>query len=631
MLDQPRICLVSASGQNVFFAEILDAFGITLQEHGFIVEKSVDCFPALADDLVYLFIPHEYQPMVHEAAHPSEAQLRRSIALGTEQPGTNWFETVAEIAARAGAVIDINALGARELNRRGIAAEHAPLGYVPAWDVWRGGQGEHRSIDMAFLGRHTERRARALARCAPVLGRRRSAIYLTETVRPHTAGSPYFLAGERRARLLADSKVLLNVHQQELAYMEWHRVLSAVLNGCVVLSEHSLAIEPLEPGEHFVSASYDDLPQVLDGLLSDPDRQARIRHAAYDLVRDEMPMTRAFEALLQAVERLARAPIDATSPTSPPPAPMPMALPDRQPEWEAHATWLGDRLPERRALKHLVVRMRELERRVDELSADGPAADTVERLGPPGTSVPRVSVLLTVHDYADLVGDALRSIALSDFDDVEVVAVDDGSTDGSAEAVRAACSELPWLSVRLVRRNRNSGLPAIARNVALAHARADLVFVLDADNAVFPQGLGRLTQALDDEPGAAFSYGILQTFDVRGPVGLRSWMDWSPDRLKYGNYVDAMATIRRSALDAVGGYPTDAALVGWEDFALWVALADANLGGVRVPELVGRYRVSPHSMIALADIDHSEAWATLLRRHSVLTDANRSETGSRIV
>src|SRR5215218_6352713 len=159
---QPRMCLVSTSGQNVFFAEILEAFSSALQEHGFIVEESVDCFPALADDLVYLFIPHEYQPMVHEAAHPSAAQLRRSIALGTEQPGTPWFEIVAEIAAQAGATIDINALGARELNRRGIAAEHAPLGYVPAWDVWGRAEDRQRPIDLAFLGRHTERRARVL-------------------------------------------------------------------------------------------------------------------------------------------------------------------------------------------------------------------------------------------------------------------------------------------------------------------------------------------------------------------------------------------------------------------------------------------------------------------------------------
>lgn len=616
----PRICMVRASGQNVFFTEIMEAFGAALRERGVVVEESVDRFPPLADDLVQLFVAHEFHALVQEAAHPNEAQLRRSIALAAEQPGTSWFETVAEVAARAGAVIDINALGARELSRRGIATEHAPLGYVPAWDVWRRDADSPRPVDMAFLGRHTERRALALARCAPALASRRAAIYLTETVRPHVAGSAYFLAGERRAQLLAASKTVLNVHQQELGYMEWHRVLSAALNGCVVVSEHALAIEPFEPGVHFVSAGYDDLPHVLEALLGDPDRQQQIRNAAYDLIRDEMPMTHAVDALLNAAERAASAPASAPGAPPPPPMPLPLPPPERVPEWEAQAAWLGDELPVRRALKHLIVRTRELEQRVAKLSANGAAEETVELLGPAGGGTPRVSVLLTVHDYADLVGEALRSVALGDFGDVEVVAVDDGSTDGSSDAIRAASAELPWLRVRLVRRSLNSGQPGRARNTALAHARGELLFVLDADNTVFPQGLSRLTAALDDAPEAAFAYGILQTFDALGPVGLASWLDWSPERLRYGNYVDAMAMVRRSALEAVGGYATDAALGGWEDFAVWIALADAGFDGVRVPEIVGRYRVSPHSSIALTDVDHSAAWATLLRRYPVLTD-----------
>lgn len=609
----------------MFFGEIMAALGAALEEYDVIVEESVDCFPPPAADLVYLFVAHEFLPLVHEAAHPTDAQLRRSVALCAEQPGTSWFETAADTAARAGATIDINALGARELNRRGIAAEHAPLGYVPAWDAWKRRADSTRSIDVAFLGRHTERRARILARCAPALAGRRSAIHLTETIQPHTtASSPYFLVGERRGRLLADSKILLNVHQQELAYMEWHRVLSAVLNGCVVVSEHSLAIDPLVPGEHFISVGYEDLPHVLDGLLSDSEQLAAIRLAAYDLVR-EMPMTTAVQALLRAAEQAGLNSVGGGRP-QPPSIPLPLPPPDRLPEWEAQAAWLGDQLPVRRALKHLIVRTRELERRMEGLTSTEPDIDVVEELGPEPAITPRVSVLLTVHNYADVVGDALRSVALSDCDDIEVVAVDDGSTDESAEAIRTACAELPWLPVRLVHRARCSGLPAVARNVALSHARADLLFVLDADNTVFRHGLDRLMQALDDRPDAAFAYGILQTVSIDGPIGLASWLDWDPSRLKFGNYVDAMALIRRSALEAAGGYPTDIALAGWEDFALWIALADAGLDGIRVPDFVGSYHVSPHSMLALTDVDHSAAWATLLRRHpSLAAGPSRSQ------
>lgn len=619
----PRICIVSASGQNVFFGEILDAFGDALRERGATVEESVDCFPHPADDLVYLFVPHEYNPMVHEPARPSPAQLRRSVALCTEQPGTSWFETAAELAAQAGAVVDINALGAAELHRRGIEAEHAPLGYVPEWDRWDGDATREREVDVAFLGAHTDRRAQALARCVPALSRRRCAIHLVETVHPHVAGSSYFLARERKWDLLADTEILLNVHHGPLAYMEWHRVLGAAINGCVVVSEHALGIDPLVPGEHFVSAGYDDLPAVLEGLLSDPERIARIRSAAYELVREQMPMARAVDAVLAAAERAARGPVPGFHREPPPPVALPVPPVPRPPGWEARAERRGDQLPVRMALKELVVGQRALERRLGELPGadgdvgDGADGDVVEQLGPE-LAKPRVSVLLTVHDYEDLVGDALLSVALAELDDVEVVAIDDASADGSVEAVRKACREHPWLSVRLVRRGRNHGLPA-ARNLAAAHARAELLFILDADNMVLPRGLELLAHTLDEDPGAAFAYGILQTFDASGPRGLASWRDWDPARLRQGSYIDAMAMIRRDALEAVGGYPTDAAFAGgWEDFAVWVAMADAGLRGVRVPDFVGRYRLSPHSMIALTDIDHSAAWATLLRRYPSL-------------
>lgn len=586
------------------------------------VVESVDCFPEPADDLVYLFVPHEYHPMVHEAAHPTPIQLRRSIALCTEQPGTTWFDTAATLASRAGAVVDINNLGARELRRRGISAAHAPLGYVPAWDRWNGEACER--IDLAFLGAHTERRGRAIARCAPFLDGHRAAIHLVETQTPHVAGSPYFLAGDAKWRLLADTRVLLNVHHGSLAYMEWHRVLGAVLNGCVVLSEHALDIAPFEPGAHFISAAYDDLPGVLESALGDPARLLGIRNAAYELVCDEMPMTAAAETLIDAAERLAGLEVPASR--TPSPGPMPKPPPERQPEWDAHADWLGEQLPVRMALKHLIGQVRGLDRAVRELAGANSGGDVIEQLGPAPDGA-RVSVLLTVHDYASVVGEALRSVALSDMRDVEVVVVDDASTDGSVEAIRSASAELPWLPVRLVRRGLNGGLAA-ARNLAATHAHAELLFVLDADNAVLPRGLGTLADALDDDPDAAFAYGLIEAYDAGGPRNVISWMDWDPGRLRYGNYIDAMAMVRRVALERVGGYSTHQAFSGgWEAFALWIAMADAGMRGVRVPDFVARYRMSGHSMLSLNDIDHSEAWATLLRAHPSLLNSDTAPTG----
>lgn len=621
-----RICCVSAGGQNVFFGEILDAFAAALRAEGFTVEKSVDCFPAPEADLVYLYVPHEYHPMVEQLAHPTTAQLRRTVAVCTEQPGTQWFDTACGIAAQAGGVVDINLLGVEELRRRGVVAEHVPLGHVPAWDAWGGRAGSERPIDLLFLGGFTERRAQVVARCAEIPLVERAAIHMTESTKPHLAGTGNFLEGDRKWRTLAGSKVLLNVHRTALPYMEWHRVVGAISNGCVVLTEHALGTEPLVAGEHYLSANYETLAGVLEGLLAEPERLEAIRLAAYEVLQREVPLSRTFDSLAKAIERAAGNPLPPRYEEAPEAMALPLPAAEPPHAWEEHVRHFGEMQPLRMALKDLVIRTKVLERKLDDIARpDGPGEDAVEWLGPRHES-PRVSVILTLHNYADYVGDALRSIALSEFSgEIETVVVDDASTDHSVEAVRASFEAHPWLSLKLAMLHRNRGLPA-ARNLAAEHAGSELLFVLDADNSLLPRGLERLVGALERDREAAFAYGLIQAFDGRKPTGLMNWLGWDPARLQQGNYIDAMALLRRSALEKVGGYATSPALYGWEDFDLWTAMASEGMHGVHVKDFVARYRESPHSMIDIANIDSLASWGMIMRRHSGLLGAGEASS-----
>ena len=135
---EPTVCFVSASHQNVFFGELLDALAEALEGHGIAVEQAVDYFPELRDGLVYVFVPHELLPLLMPDGHPSEPQLRRSVTVCTEQPGTSWFEEDARISARAAATVDINRLGVAALKKRGIDARLLQLGYTARWDHWHG-------------------------------------------------------------------------------------------------------------------------------------------------------------------------------------------------------------------------------------------------------------------------------------------------------------------------------------------------------------------------------------------------------------------------------------------------------------------------------------------------------------
>jgi glycosyltransferase involved in cell wall biosynthesis len=227
---------------------------------------------------------------------------------------------------------------------------------------------------------------------------------------------------------------------------------------------------------------------------------------------------------------------------------------------------------------------------------------------------PRVSVVTALYNHAGHIAAALDSVVGGRFRGFEVIVVDDGSTDGSGQAVRTWMAQNPDVPALLLRHPFNRGLPS-SRNTAIAFARGDYVLVLDSDNELYPQCLERLVSALDEDRDAAFAYGILEKFDDDGPKGLVSFLGWDPERLGRHNYIDALALIRRSVLREVDGYTTDLRLYGWEDYDLWCKLASRGMRGTHVKEIVARYREADGSMIDITNISTEGAYAALRERH----------------
>ena len=172
--------------------------------------------------------------------------------------------------------------------------------------------------------------------------------------------------------------------------------------------------------------------------------------------------------------------------------------------------------------------------------------------------------------------------------------MDDRSTDGSLEVAREWISRHAsrFVSVTLARNRVNEGV-ALTRNAAIAIADAPLVFPLDADNALEPDCLRRLAERLGASTASA-AHPTLHHFGDR--VKRRPARAWSPERLARGNYIDAMALVRRTAWAVVGGY-RKGAFTGWEDYELWCRFVERGLWSEAVPEAVARYRVHGGSML----------------------------------
>jgi glycosyltransferase involved in cell wall biosynthesis len=216
-----------------------------------------------------------------------------------------------------------------------------------------------------------------------------------------------------------------------------------------------------------------------------------------------------------------------------------------------------------------------------------------ETQGPDFTGI-GVTVIITLYNYARLVTGALDSVCEQTHQNIELIVVDDHSLDESAIVAGR------WLEGRhrrfsrakILRHRANYGL-AQSRNTAFENAANEFVFVLDADNEIYPEAIEKLLRACTNAKSEA-AYSQLEYFGEECGIGTADV--WERNAFLRGNYVDAMALIRKSAWSEVGGY-SHFEISGWEDYDLWCKFIEHDFKGTYVPEILCRYRVHRSSMI----------------------------------
>jgi len=221
-----------------------------------------------------------------------------------------------------------------------------------------------------------------------------------------------------------------------------------------------------------------------------------------------------------------------------------------------------------------------------------PDTTCVERHG--GARLAEVAVVIPLHNYAGLVTETLDSVARQTFSSLELVVVDDCSNDESLAVARRWIHDHAgrFVTATLLQTAVNQGL-ALTRNAGFAATEAPFVFPLDADNTLEPDCLRLLVEELRHSPASA-AHPTLRHFGESSKV--KPARAWDPARLRRGNYIDAMALVRKSAWAHAGGY-VKGAFVGWEDYELWCRFVEHGFWSAAVPEAVAGYRVHRGSML----------------------------------
>jgi glycosyltransferase involved in cell wall biosynthesis len=229
--------------------------------------------------------------------------------------------------------------------------------------------------------------------------------------------------------------------------------------------------------------------------------------------------------------------------------------------------------------------------------------------------VPAVSVVIPAYNAASFIGGTLECVAAQTFKDLEAVVVDDGSTDGTAAAARAAFARLGLRGS--VHEQENKKI-AGARNAAIARSSAPLVAFLDADDSWRPEKLERVLAVFAEDPAVdlvCHDETVSRDGKVVREARYGRALDGLYERLLFeGNAVSTSATVvRRAKLEQVGGFRENPAFDTVEDYDLWMRLA--KVARFRfLHEILGDYRLAEGSASSRA-VYHRDNLVSLLQDH----------------
>jgi len=202
-----------------------------------------------------------------------------------------------------------------------------------------------------------------------------------------------------------------------------------------------------------------------------------------------------------------------------------------------------------------------------------------------GGDGPLVSIVVTCFNYDEYVAEALNSARDQTWGRLEIVVVDDGSTDSSASIIDDFKSRAHGREVKVIHQ-ANSGQPAAARNAGIEIAKGELILPLDADDRLAPTMVEECVNEYLDNPDAEIIYTDVQEFgDSDERITAR---EYDLELLKYQNHLSYCSLYPRRGWQEVGGYRLN--IRGCEDWDMWLALGLRGYRGKHLGRPLFHYR-----------------------------------------
>lgn len=203
---------------------------------------------------------------------------------------------------------------------------------------------------------------------------------------------------------------------------------------------------------------------------------------------------------------------------------------------------------------------------------------------------PLVTVVIPCFNYGEYIQEAVDSVLNSTYRNLEIIIVDDGSTDPYTKDV---LKFMGTNSMTRVISRINGGLSA-ARNTGIENACGKYILTLDADDKIHSSLIEKAVWILENKKDIAYVFSLVQLFGEANKI----WETFQADLLylKFRNVVPATIVMRKECWDSIGGYD-ESMRDGYEDWEFVIRLAKSNFAGFHINELLFFYRKHKGSML----------------------------------
>lgn len=228
----------------------------------------------------------------------------------------------------------------------------------------------------------------------------------------------------------------------------------------------------------------------------------------------------------------------------------------------------------------------------------------------------KVSVVITCYNYGRYLRDSVSSVVNQTFEDIEIIIVNDGSTDDTVDIANELIQAFGDANIELISQV-NSGQPAISRNVGIDVSQGRYILCLDADDKIAPTMLEECLDILENNNEISIAYTDRADFDGDNQIVCAG--EYNLGRLKYENHISYCALYRREVWENVGGYRVN--VKGVEDWDFWIACGSRGYYGMRLPMPLFFYRRHDTGVFQEAIRDYRKKYAQIVINNQEMYDS----------